>query len=211
MFLETFISMLIGYAFGCIQAAYFVGRRFGKVDIREHGSGNAGTSNVTTTLGLRYGILVGAVDILKGALAVLVVQALYPQTPALAYLSGLMAVVGHMFPFFMGFRGGKGVAALIGMMAGLNIWLGVLFALLVIVPGLLTDYIVSGSFTTFAALPVVTWMRGMPLALLIFSLALIIVTVYLHRGNIRRILAKEETRVSTVLFKKKANVKEQTP
>lgn len=203
MILETFFSMLIGYAFGCIQAAYFVGRTFGKMDIREHGSGNAGTSNVTTTLGLRYGVIVGAVDILKGALAVLVVQVIYPDQPALAYLSGLMAIVGHMFPFFMGFRGGKGVATLIGMMAGLNIWLGVLFSLLVIVPGLLTDYIVSGSFTTFAALPVVTWLRDMPPALLVFSLALLGVTFYLHRGNIRRIRAKEETRVSEVLFKKK--------
>lgn len=200
---HTTISILIGYLLGCIQSAYWVGRLFGKLDIRQHGSGNAGASNTTTILGLKYGAIVAVVDVLKGMLAVLIVKAIYPDSPSLAYLSGLMAIIGHMFPFYMGFKGGKGVAALIGMMAGVDLKLGVLFALLVIIPAAITDYIVSGSFTTFIALPIVSFLQGHPLPILIISLLLTVVCFYLHRGNIQRILAKEELKISAVLFKKK--------
>lgn len=202
MTLNILVSMLVGYAFGCIQSAYLVGRIFGKLDIREHGSGNAGASNVTTILGVKYGAMVGAIDILKGALAVVVVRALFPDAPDLAFLSGLMAIIGHMFPVFLGFRGGKGVATLIGMMAGLNILLGVLFALLVILPALVTDYIVFGSLTSFVGLPIVAYLHQHPLWVLIFSIALSAVVFYLHRSNLQRVFAGEELKIRAVLFKK---------
>jgi glycerol-3-phosphate acyltransferase PlsY len=195
--------VLIGYALGCIQSAYLIGKVFGKLDIREHGSGNAGASNTVTILGVKYGVIVGLIDILKGLFAVVIVKWIYPESPSLAYLSGLMAIIGHMFPFYLRFRGGKGVATLIGMMIGVNWKLGLLFALLVIVPAAITDYIVSGSFTTFIALPIVTYLRGYSIPILILSLALTGVCFYLHRENIKRILAKEELKISAVLFKKK--------
>jgi glycerol-3-phosphate acyltransferase PlsY len=201
MIIKTVISVLIGYAFGCIQSAYLLGRFVGKIDIREHGSGNAGASNVTSILGLKYGVIVGLVDILKGTFAVLVVKWIYPSMPALAYLSGLMAIVGHMFPIYLKFRGGKGVAALAGMMFGVDWKLGVLFVLLVAVPAFITDYIVSGSFTTFLALPVITYLRGYPISLLILSLVLTAACFYLHRDNIQRIFKGEELKIRTVIFK----------
>ncbi|MFN2145337.1 MAG: glycerol-3-phosphate 1-O-acyltransferase PlsY, partial [Anaerolineales bacterium] len=193
--METIISILIGYAFGCIQSAYLLGRLVGKLDIREKGSGNAGASNVTTILGVKYGVIVGLVDILKGMFAVLVVKWIFPDSPSLAYLSGLMAVVGHIFPFYMRFKGGKGVAALVGMMFGVDWKLGVLFFLLVAVPALITDYIVAGSFTTFIALPIVSYLRGYSIWILLLSIALTVLCFYLHRENIRRILAGEELKI----------------
>ena len=194
--------MLIGYLMGCVQSAYLIGRFVGKMDIRERGSGNAGASNVTAEMGVKYGVIVGLVDILKGVFAVLIVKWIYPESPELAYLSGLMAIVGHLFPFFMGFRGGKGVATLVGMMFGVDWKLGILFFLLVAVPALITDYIVAGSFTTFLALPVVSFYYGFPVLILVLSLVLTALCFYLHRANIRRILAGEELKIRATVFKK---------
>ncbi|MCD6424028.1 MAG: glycerol-3-phosphate 1-O-acyltransferase PlsY [Anaerolineales bacterium] len=202
MVMQTIITILIGYAFGCIQAAFIISKLVGKMDIREHGSGNAGASNITTIMGVKYGFIVGLVDVLKGLFAVLVVKWIYPGSPDLAYLAGIMAILGHIFPFYMNFRGGKGVATLVGMMFGLNWKLGVLFALLVIIPALLTDYIVIGSFTTFTALPIVTYILDYPLIFTIIGGFLTVLVYYLHRFNIQRLINKEETKISSVLKKK---------
>jgi glycerol-3-phosphate acyltransferase PlsY len=203
MAIQVLVSALIGYLFGCIQSAYLIGKLAGKLDIRDHGSGNAGASNITSTLGLKYGVIVGLVDILKGFFAVLVVSLIYPNDLSMTYLAGLMAVVGHIFPFFMKFRGGKGVATLAGMMFGIDWKLGVLFVLLVAIPALITDYIVAGSFSTFIALPIITYLLDLSVPLILFSLVLTGLCFYLHRANIQRIMAKEELKISTVIFKKK--------
>jgi len=202
MVTQTIIVMLIGYVFGIIQPAYFLSKVVGKMDIREHGSGNAGASNITAIMGWKYGFIVGLVDILKGIFAVLVVKWIYPYSPDLVYLSGIMAIIGHIFPFYMKFRGGKGVATLVGMMFGLNWKLGILFALLVALPALLTDYIVIGSFTSFIALPIVTFILGYPMIFTLVSVCLTILCFYLHRANIQRIINKEELKISAVIKKK---------
>jgi len=202
MVTKTIIAILIGYAFGCIQSAYFLSKMVGKMDIREHGSGNAGASNITTIMGVKFGFIVGLVDVLKGIFAVLVVKWIYPDSPDLAYLSGIMAIIGHIFPFYMKFRGGKGVATLVGMTFGLNWKLGVLFALLVVLPALLTDYIVIGSFTVFIALPIVTYILSYPIVFTLMSVCLTILVFYLHRANIQRIINKEELKISAVIKRK---------
>ena len=199
MVTQTIITVLIGYAFGCIQSAYFLSKMFGKMDIREHGSGNAGASNITAIMGWKYGFIVAFVDILKGILAVFVAKWIFPDSPDLAYLSGIMAIIGHIFPFYLKFRGGKGVATLLGMMFGLNWKLGIFFSLLVVLPALLADYIVIGSFTTFITLPIVTYMSGYPIVFTLMSICLTILVFYLHRGNIQRIINKEELKISTVI------------
>jgi len=199
---QAIIAILIGYAFGCIQSAYFLSKMFGKMDIREHGSGNAGASNITAIMGLKYGFIVALVDILKGIFAVLVVKWIFPNSPDLAYLSGIMAIIGHIFPFYLKFRGGKGVATLVGMMIGLNWKLGLLFGLLLVIPALLADYIIIGSFTTFIALPIVTYLLGYPVVFIIMSVCLSILVFYLHRANIHRIINKEELKISTVIKRK---------
>jgi glycerol-3-phosphate acyltransferase PlsY len=199
---QILISILIGYGLGSIQSAYLLGRLVRNIDIREHGTGNAGASNVTSTLGLKYGAVVAVLDILKGTLAVLVVRLTFPGTLELAYLAGLTAVVGHMFPFYLRFRGGKGVAALVGMMFGMDWRLGILFVLLVVVPALASDYIVVGSMTAFSALPVLAYLQGQPPSLVGAAALLTGVSWYLHRENIQRILGGVELKISSVLFKR---------
>jgi glycerol-3-phosphate acyltransferase PlsY len=199
---QILISILIGYGLGSIQSAYLLGRLVRNIDIREHGTGNAGASNVTSTLGLKYGAVVAVLDILKGTLAVLVVRLTFPGTLELAYLAGLTAVVGHMFPFYLRFRGGKGVAALVGMMFGMDWRLGILFVLLVVVPALASDYIVVGSMTAFSALPVLAYLQGQPPSLVGAAALLTGVSWYLHRENIQRVLGGMELKISSVLFKR---------
>ena len=199
---QILISMSIGYGLGSIQSAYLLGQWVQKIDIREHGTGNAGASNVTSTMGLRYGVVVGAFDIFKGALSVVLVQAVFPGIPELAYLAGMMAVVGHLYPFYLRFRGGKGVAALVGMMFGVDWRLGILFVLLVVVPALASDYIVVGSMTAFSALPVLTYLQGHPPSLVGAAALLAGISWYLHRENIQRILGGVELKISSVLFKR---------
>ena len=201
---EILIVLLVGYLLGCIQSAYLVSTVIGKIDIRDHGSGNAGASNITATMGLNYGVFVAFVDALKGAVAVWIFRAIYPDVPTLHYLAGIAAILGHIFPFYLKFRGGKGVATLVGMIFGLKFVLGFLFILLVLVPGVLADYIVVGSFGSFLGLLVYTWRAGYETPLIIIALLMNILVVYLHRGNIQRIMAKEETKISDVInFKKK--------
>lgn len=199
MIFKTTIAILIGYAFGCIQAAYILSKTVGKIDIRDHGSSNAGASNITVVMGVKYGVITGLVDILKGALAVLVVKWIYPESQNLAYLAGIMAIVGHIFPFYMKFRGGKGVAALTGMMFGVDWKLGLLFVLLIAVPALITNYIVAGSFAVFIAFPIVTYLLGYPILFTLMGVGLTVLCFYLHRSNIQRILAKEELKISEAI------------
>ncbi len=203
MTIETIIAMLIGYAFGIIQTAYLLSKSAGKMDIREHGSGNAGASNVTTIMGKKYGFLVAFVDVLKGILAVLVVKWIYPHDPNLAYLAGIMAIIGHIFPFYIKFQGGKGVATLIGVLGGIDLKLGVLFGLLVIVPAFITDYIVAGSLTVFIALPITTYLLDYPTGLVWLGAGITILAFWLHRSNIQRILNGEELKIRSVLQKKR--------
>ena len=200
---QIIIALLLGYAFGCIQSAYIVSTVFGKIDIREHGSGNAGASNITAIMGINYGVFVAFVDALKGATAVWIARAIFSDMPTLHYLAGIGAMFGHIFPFYMKFRGGKGVATLVGMIFGLKFGLGFVFILLVLIPGLLTDYIVMGSFGSFIGLLVYTWIAGYEMPLVIVALLLNIMIVYLHRGNLQRIRAGEETKISDVVDIKK--------
>jgi glycerol-3-phosphate acyltransferase PlsY len=202
MLTQTILSLGIGYLFGCIQSAYLLGRWVGKIDIREHGSGNAGASNITSTLGVKFGVIVGLVDILKGFFAVQVIKWIYPANPELAYLAGMMAILGHIFPFYLRFRGGKGVATLVGMMFGVSWQLGILTLLIVAVPAILTDYIVAGSFSSFIALPIITYFQGYSTLYILFGVALTGLCFYLHRENIKRIRAGEELKIRAVVFKK---------
>ena len=201
---QIIIALLIGYFFGSIQPAYFISKIVAKMDIREHGTGNAGASNITAIMGWKYGFIVAFIDVLKAMLAVLVVKWIYPHSPDLAYLAGIMAILGHLFPFYMNFRGGKGVAALAGMMLGINWKLGILFMLLVALPALLADYIVVGSLTAFIALPIVTYSLKYPTTLILIGAFMTLLVFYLHRGNIKRIINKEELRISTVIKRKKS-------
>lgn len=208
------ICTLIGYLFGSIQTAYFLGKIKG-IDIREHGSGNAGTTNTLRVLGTKAGIVVFCGDMLKSILAVLLVKCLfgvkYPEiAPLLVIYTGLGCVLGHNFPFYLKFRGGKGIATTGGLMIAFN-WMYIPVGLLLFFGNFFITHLVSiGSLLLYTGFLVQTIIMGQlgvfnvsqsvlnELYIVIFIM--LILAFYMHRTNIKRLLSHSERK--TYLFRK---------
>ena len=207
--MERIISLVIGYAFGLIQTSYIIGRIKG-IDIRTKGSGNAGTTNTLRVLGLKAGIITLAVDILKCIAAAVVVRAIYRST-GLAVLYGVYAcagtVLGHDFPFYLGFKGGKGVAASAGMILAFGDWILVpIAAACFFIPAIATRFVSLGSLCLesgfFVSVLVSCLLGRYPLPTgacvemcVIFGL-LTLLNFVQHRANIRRLATGTENKFS---------------
>lgn len=179
------LILLIGYLLGCSNMAVYLAAAQ-NVDLRSGGSGNPGASNALILMGWRAGLLVGAHDIAKAVLAVLLCRLLFPAVPLAGALSGAACVVGHMFPFYMRFHGGKGFAAYLGMTLALNWRFALLLLLAVSLITLVTDYVVLGTMTTVISVPLYSaWSGSGTTALLLLPLSAII--IYKHRDNLVRI------------------------
>lgn len=195
-------AVVIGYLAGCIHPAYLFGRKVKGIDIREYGSNNSGASNATIVLGWKYGVLTGIVDIAKGALAVLAARYLVAELAESAYLGGFCAVMGHMFPFYLKFRGGKGLATVLGYAAGISLPIALMLSILLITVALATDYIVLG--TVCVSLSFFGWTLyrfGCSWqSLMAFVVTFLI--LWKHRENYVRILNRTETKVSSLMHRK---------
>ncbi len=200
MTIQTFlIASLIGYLFGMLPTACLLARFTRGIDIREHGSGNVGASNATIVLGWRYGVITAVTDVLKAFLAMRLVAALFPALPAVAYVAGIAAILGHIFPLILRFRGGKGVAALIGLLFGLDWRLGLLAVLFTAVITILANYILFASLTLFTALPLLTWQMGYVWFCVALAVLVTGVAYYKHAINIRRLMSGEEVPLRAVM------------
>ena len=146
------IVMLGAYLLGCSNMAMYLAK-LKNVDL-SGGSGNPGTSNATLLMGWGPGILVGVHDIGKGVLAVLLAELIFPELAYIGAVAGVACVMGHIFPVFMKFRGGKGLAAYIGMILALNWKFTLIILAVLVIATLLTDYIVVGTVITVVATPV---------------------------------------------------------
>ncbi len=197
------VSAIVGYLFGCIQASYFIGKFVRRIDIRQHGSTNSGASNVTMIMGLKWGLIAGFIDMLKASAAVWVVRAVYPGSDDALFIAGFFAVMGHIYPFFMGFRGGKGIASLIGMYLAVDWRFGLIILGIQVVASAVTDLVTTGSVILYLSLPFLTIYYGYSPTALYISLVLVVIGLYKHYPNMIRILKKEEPRIRAVLFKKK--------
>lgn len=196
---EIITSGLVGYLLGCFQTSIFIGRIFKRIDIREHGSQNAGASNTTVVLGLSFGLLTAFLDIIKAVVAVVVVRILFPNNMFLPAVAGILAVLGHIFPIFFGFRGGKGVAPLIGTVLALDLLVGLLVALISVGVAVITDYVVAGSTTIYILFVFMMIVGVYPKPTVWLSLGLLAVAIYKHKENYRRILSKEEMKIKSTL------------
>lgn len=185
--------IIMGYGFGCIQTAYLIGRLAGKIDIRNHGSNNAGASNVTVVLGWKYGVLTAVVDILKAVIPIVIVKTLYPGGIVLTFLCGAMVILGHIFPANLGFKGGKGAASIIGMFLAVDFRICIIIAVILILATILLDYIALGSIAMFTAVPILTYAFGYSGKAIILCSILAAVCYYKHYINIVRIIRHEET------------------
>ena len=188
--------LLASYFVGAVPTGYLAGRLFRGIDLREHGSRNLGATNVYRTLGWRYAIPVGLLDIAKGAVPVLLFAPAASESQLFALACGIAAIVGHVFSVFVRFRGGKGVATAAGVMLGLTpLALGVA-ALVWLVVVRLTGYVSLGSIAGAAILPVAVYLLERPDRPEILWLDALVaaVIIWLHRANIRRLLNGTESR-----------------
>ena len=194
------LSALIGYVLGCFNFAYIIGRLKG-IDIREKGTGNAGASNVFISMGKGFGVLTAVLDILKGFLAVYICRRIFLD-PNCPYIGGIFAVIGHIFPFFMHFKGGKGFASYIGMCLGIDWRLGLGVMAMTVVITLITDYIALATLVTAFAVPVWLYFKGTPPRVLDMYAVLALIILWKHRINLRRMMNREEKGLRRAMKKK---------
>jgi len=154
--MERLICILIGYVFGLFQTSYIYGRMHG-IDIREHGSGNAGTTNMMRTLGRNAGLITFAGDCIKCILAVVTVRLIFGKTnqemiPLLTFYAAAGTILGHNFPFYLKFRGGKGIAATAGLVLSFNWIMAILGIITFFTTFFVTHYVSLGSILVYVGI-----------------------------------------------------------
>jgi glycerol-3-phosphate acyltransferase PlsY len=188
------IAIGVGYLLGSLPFGYWAGRLRG-IDLRLAGSGNTGATNVMRVLGLKIGVGVMALDIGKGVAAVLIARSV-SDNELVWVLAAAAAVVGHMYPLFLGFKGGKGVAVGAGTMLALVPWMGVAAFVLWLCISLATRYVSIGSVVTAIAYPAAAFLTDQPWPVRLFALGTGAWVIWRHRGNIARLRAGTEHRLS---------------
>lgn len=201
---DYLIVIILGYLLGNIQAAYLLGKAIKKVDIRTLGHGNAGASNAVESLGKKFGFAVLMIDMLKGMISILIVKAMFnvgfdSEGSLLLYLNGYSVILGHIFPFYMNFKGGKGTASMVGILLGLNFWIGLISMLIVAIAAIVSDYIVIGTLALTIFIMGVTVFYDLGIGPILISLFGALLSLKLHLPNYRRIFLGTEGRVSRVL------------
>ena len=191
------LTVLGGYLLGCSSMAYYVSR-WKKVNLSTNGSGNLGASNTTILLGWRMGILVALHDIFKGAAAVLLAKWLLPDLTYAPVAAGCACVMGHMYPFYLKGKGGKGFASYMGMLLALDWRLGLALIGISLLVTFLSDYIVVGTLTTVVVGPVwIGFTQSWVSALIMLAVTAVI--FYKHRENLHRILHGDEVGLRSTL------------
>jgi acyl phosphate:glycerol-3-phosphate acyltransferase len=188
--------LLASYLAGSIPTSYLVSRTFANIDLRQHGSGNLGATNLYRVLGWRYAVPVALFDIAKGAVPVLVFAPQVSSSQLFALACGVAAILGHVFSVFVRFRGGKGVATAAGVMLGLTpIALGIAAAVWAVVL-FLTGYVSLASISAAAVLPLAVYLleRSANSQLLWVDVLIAAGVIFLHRRNIERLLKGTENR-----------------
>ena len=187
------LSLVAGYLAGSIPSGYWVVRAFAHTDIRRHGSGNIGTTNVWRTFGRRYGVPVALLDTAKGFVPAFVF--FHAVSPLAGVLAGAAAMLGHARPLFLRFeRGGKMVATAGGAFLGVAPLVGAVSAIVWIAAFLLTRYASVASMAAALSLPIAAFALGKPWPVVLFALAAAAAVAFLHRANIGRLLRGEENR-----------------
>ena len=205
--MEAYITVaIVAYVIGSINFAVIFSRKFAGFDVREKGSKNAGTTNVLRTVGKKVALITLLCDILKGVAAILVAllaQAMWEgfDIATLKYIAGFMVILGHTFPIFFEFRGGKGVATAIGVLLMLNWKIGLICLIFGILIIALSKMVSLGSISAAVLFPVLTLFiqEDVKIAGITVSFLIALLVVFNHRSNIKRIKEGKENKLS---FKK---------
>ena len=208
--MKLVLALWISYFLGAIPTAYIAGRLLKGIDIRKHGSGNVGATNVFRVLGKWPGIVVLVLDILKGVLAVTIVGDIFGLTEVgQRVLLALVVVAGHNWTVFLDFKGGKGIATSLGALIGLTIKIvfirPVLFFTLLIwlVVFLSTGFVSLASIIAAVFLPIIMALTSQAFPLVVLGAIFCVFVVARHRPNIKRLWDGQESRVPLPYFKKK--------
>lgn len=192
---------LVGYLLGSINFAIIICKRMAGFDIRERGSKNAGTTNVLRTVGKSAAAMTLICDILKGVVAVLLAMLAAhiwddADPESLKYLAGLMAIIGHTFPIYYGFRGGKGVATSLGVLLIVNPEIGLIclvFALVIIIA---TRWVSLGSIMAATLFPILTIFMADSFCAKVISIIMALLVIFNHRTNLKRLKDGTESKIS---------------
>ena len=200
-----FILIFVSYIIGSFPTAVWVGKIFHNIDIREHGSHNAGATNTFRVLGNKWGWIVLFVDIGKGYLAAslpIFLSSLYygfkDEVLILQLIASLCAVIGHVFPVFANFRGGKGVATTLGIILAINLDTALISLAIFLIVFLISQYVSLGAIIASILFPFISFfaMHEDARIMIIFSILVSLIVLFSHRKNINRLLRGEENKMN---------------
>ena len=200
---EVILFILLAYLTGAFPSAVWVGKTFYKIDVREFGSGNAGATNTFRVLGKKAGIPVLLMDIFKGWLAVnyLSFLAVIPESIEgqfeIQLVFGIAAVIGHLFPVYTGFRGGKGIATMMGLLIGLSPLEAICCFVIFVIIFSISKYVSLGSIVASIAFPIIVILvfGSTNSSLNLFAVFVPILSLITHQKNIERLVRGDETKV----------------
>jgi len=201
--MNILLAIIIGYLLGNINASYILGRLFKGIDIREKGTANAGSSNAVIVMGWKYGLATFLIDALKAAVAMWIVKYITNSNIDLAVLAGVMAMVGHIYPVFMKFKGGKGIASILGIILGLNVFIAIVLYLTIALGTIITNHLIFGEFLILILFPIAVYLFGYSNFTLVLIILACLLSTYKLRNNIVRTFKGTEQTLGSVLFKKK--------
>ena len=188
------LTLLISYFVGTISGSYIIGNLFLNKDIRKYGSGNAGTTNAMRVLGKKAGVLTFLIDFLKGALVTLIIRRIFGDE--FVPLAILGAVIGHDFPFYMKFKGGKGVATTLGALALFNFPLTITCYIVWVLGTVLTKMVSVGSILFFVSIIIVySFMSNLVMSNILIIDIIALIGIIRHKDNIKRIIAGNENKI----------------
>ena len=178
--------ILLSYLIGSSSMSYYLSKLKG-VNLQKHGSKNLGASNTMILLGWKSGIVVAIHDILKAVIAIYLAKQIANNLAYIEAIAGVACVFGHIFPFYLHFKGGKGFASYIGMAIALNWKFAICLVIIILVVTLITDYIVSGTFTTILITPIYLGIERNSLYLALILMVASLLILYKHKENIIRL------------------------
>ena len=187
--MDYIVTALMSYLFGSIPFGYLFTKILLKKDIRNVGSGNIGATNVLRTGNKSLGYLTLVLDIAKAVVPVIYIKFNYPD---LVYISALCAFLGHLFPIWLKFKGGKGVATFVGILISINIYYALVFGTIWILTFLISKY--SSLSSLFASISIPIYLAIIDQGNIIFFIIMFVLIFYTHRENIKRLINKEETK-----------------
>lgn len=199
--IAAILCTVVPYLLGSINFAVIFSRKLHQDDVRNHGSGNAGSTNMLRTYGIKSGLLTFAGDFIKSFLATAMGLIVMPWYTGFAFISGLMCLIGHAFPVFFGFRGGKCVASLAGVVLVINPPAWIFLMLVFMITVLLSHYVSLGSIIGSLLIPVCNslmpfYFTPSPPAAIICTTLMAVLVVVLHRKNIKRLIDGNESKIS---------------